>query len=57
MVIRYKWLSCFISAEIQASLVLQKPISLLGTKAARLENDILEEIGIPNTKVVSTLFL
>lgn len=57
MVIRYKWLSCFISAEIQASLVLQKPISLLGTNAARLENDILEEIGIPNTKVVSTLFL
>ncbi|XP_065021138.1 uncharacterized protein LOC135585089 isoform X1 [Musa acuminata AAA Group] len=38
-------------AEIQASLVLQKPISLLGTNAARLENDILEEIGIPNTKV------
>ncbi|URE35650.1 hypothetical protein MUK42_15942 [Musa troglodytarum] len=39
------------NAEIQASLVLQKPISLLATNAARLENDILEEIGIPNTKV------
>ncbi|URE35646.1 hypothetical protein MUK42_15942 [Musa troglodytarum] len=40
------------AAEIQASLVLQKPISLLATNAARLENDILEEIGIPNTKNV-----
>ncbi|RRT49526.1 hypothetical protein B296_00052344 [Ensete ventricosum] len=55
MLIRCKWLPCFISAEIQASLVLQKPISLLATNAARLENDIFEELGIPNTKVVSVI--
>ncbi|CAL9091722.1 unnamed protein product [Musa textilis] len=38
-------------AEIQASFILQKPISQLAADAARLEYDIFEEIGIPNTKV------
>ncbi|KAJ8505631.1 hypothetical protein OPV22_006517 [Ensete ventricosum] len=38
-------------AEIQASFILQKPISQLAADAARLEYDIFEEIGIPYTKV------
>ncbi|XP_042389807.1 uncharacterized protein LOC121981386 isoform X1 [Zingiber officinale] len=40
-----------VHAEIQASFILQKPISALVTAAARLEYEIFEEIGIPNTKV------
>ncbi|KAG1366656.1 DNA-directed RNA polymerase II subunit RPB1 [Cocos nucifera] len=39
------------SAEIQASFILQKPISLLAAESERLEYDIFEEIGVPNTKV------
>ncbi|XP_008797302.2 uncharacterized protein LOC103712530 [Phoenix dactylifera] len=39
------------SAKIQASFILQKPISLLADESERLEYDIYEEIGVPNTKV------
>ncbi|PKA49998.1 hypothetical protein AXF42_Ash017537 [Apostasia shenzhenica] len=39
------------SAEIQASFILQKPLSLLASHTEKLEYDIFEEIGIPNTKV------
>ncbi|KAK8931400.1 hypothetical protein KSP39_PZI016733 [Platanthera zijinensis] len=38
-------------AEIQASFILQRPFSLITSHAKRLEYDIFEEIGIPNTKV------
>ncbi|KAG6507849.1 hypothetical protein ZIOFF_033202 [Zingiber officinale] len=38
------------SAADKASFILQKPISALVTAAARLEYEIFEEIGIPNTK-------
>ncbi|CAA6664935.1 unnamed protein product [Spirodela intermedia] len=44
-------LSCFFSASIQASFVLQKPLSLVSSYSAHLEYDIFEEIGVPNTKV------
>ncbi|CAA7401573.1 unnamed protein product [Spirodela intermedia] len=39
------------SASIQASFVLQKPLSLVSSYSAHLEYDIFEEIGVPNTKV------
>lgn len=39
------------SAEIQASFILQKPISLLLAESERLEYDIFEDIGVPNSKV------
>ncbi|XP_020582909.1 uncharacterized protein LOC110026352 isoform X2 [Phalaenopsis equestris] len=39
------------SAEIQAGFILQKPLSLLTMHIKRLEYDILEEIGVPNSKV------
>ncbi|URE04782.1 hypothetical protein MUK42_20485 [Musa troglodytarum] len=42
-------------AEIQASFILQKPISQLAADAARLEYDIFEEIGIPNTKILENI--
>ncbi|WOL06577.1 hypothetical protein Cni_G15311 [Canna indica] len=38
-------------AEIQASFILETPISELASGAARLEYEIFEEIGVPNSKV------
>lgn len=39
------------SAKIQASFVLQKPVLMLTSRSRKLEYDIFEEIGVPNTKV------
>lgn len=39
------------SAEIQASFILQKPLSVLTLNAKRLEYNIFGEIGVPNAKV------
>ncbi|MQM02062.1 hypothetical protein Taro_034826 [Colocasia esculenta] len=39
------------SAPIQASFILQKPISLVASYIGQLEYDIFEEVGVPNTKV------
>lgn len=41
-----------ISATVQASFRLQKPVSLLIPHIERLEYDISGEVGVPHTKVV-----
>ncbi|XP_011623989.1 uncharacterized protein LOC18435814 isoform X1 [Amborella trichopoda] len=38
-------------AIVQASFRLEKPMSLLSSHTQRLEYDIMDEIGVPNTKV------
>lgn len=38
-------------APVQASFRLQRPVSLLTAYTSELESDILDEIGMPNTKV------
>ena len=48
---RFWKFSCFISAPVQASFRLQKPVSLLSVYTSRLEREILDEIGVPNAKV------
>ncbi|XP_072992711.1 uncharacterized protein [Typha latifolia] len=40
-----------LSAEIQASFILQRPVSWLAAHTGKLEYDIYVEIGIPNSKV------
>lgn len=46
-----------ISAHVQASFRLEKPVSQLIPYIERLEDEIFDEISLPNTKVLVKLLL
>lgn len=47
----------FLPAYVVASFKVQKPVSLLNANIAKLQYDIFEEIGVPNSSVPSSYLL
>lgn len=46
-----------VSAEIKVGFTLEKPVSFLTSHIDKLGNDIFEEIGVPNSKVLDAFSL